>query len=592
MMKRELGRYKMGLCFSDKCRMNRGTPPPGVVTAFVEYTHGGNHMSAEQLCRFLVEVQGETEALVSDAEKIIERITRERHHITKFLRHSLNLDDFFSFLFSDDLNHPVVSKVHQDMASPLSHYFIYTSHNSYLTGNQINSECSDVPLIKALKRGVRALELDLWPNSTKDGILVRHGWAWTPPVELIKCLRSIKDYAFSASAYPVILTLEDHLTSDLQAKAAEMMKEIFMDMVYFSESGDLKEFPSPEDLKYKVVISTKLPKETLKKEKDSEESEVSGKASSSEDVSADDEKAEEANKAKNEEEVTSEAKNEEDGSDKESSKIDLLTYSRLILIPSGNARNGLKKALTFDNGGVRRLSLREQKFKKATEMYGTEVIEFTQKNLLRIYPKATRVTSSNYKPLSGWMYGAQMVAFNMQGYGRALWMMHGMFRANGGCGYVKKPDFMMNKGPDGEVLFDPKAKLPIKTTLRVKVYMGKGWDSGFQRACFNTWSSPNFYTRVGITGVRGDRVMKKTKKEENTWEPFWDEEFEFQLTVPELALLRVEVHDYNMPEKDDFSGQTCLPVAELRQGIRSVSLYDRKGERLVAVTLLMRFQFV
>uniref|UniRef100_A0A1J3E4G5 Phosphoinositide phospholipase C n=1 Tax=Noccaea caerulescens TaxID=107243 RepID=A0A1J3E4G5_NOCCA len=284
-------------------------------------------------------------------------------------------------------------------------------------------------------------------------------------------------------------------------------------------------------------------------------------------------------------------KNEEDGSDQESSNLDLLTYSRLILIPSGNARNGLKEALTMDHGGIRRLSLREQKFKKATEMYATEVMKFTQKNLLRIYPKATRVTSSNYKPLSGWMYGAQMVAFNMQGYGRALWMMHGMFRANGGCGYVKKPDFMMDKGPDGQV-FDPKAKLPIKTTLKVKVYMGKGWESCFPRTCFNTWSSPNFYTRVGITGVRADKVMKKTKKEDNTWEPLWDEEFEFQLTVPELALLRIEVHDYNMPEKDDFSGQTCLPVAELRQGIRSVPLYDRKGERLVAVTLLMRFQFV
>ncbi|KAF3562844.1 hypothetical protein DY000_02017837 [Brassica cretica] len=452
----------MGLCFSDKLRMNRESPPPDVVRVFVEYTEGGNHMTAEQLRRFLVEVQGETEVLVSDAEKIIERVTNERHHITKFLRHSLNLDDFLSFLFSDDLNHPVVSKVHQDMASPL---------------------------------------------------------AWTPPVELIKCLRSVKDYAFSASAYPVILTLEDHLTPDLQAKAAEMMKEIFMDMVYFSESGDLKDFPSPEDLKYKVVISTKLPKGTLKKEKDSE-SDVSGKTSS-EDVSADDEKVEETSEAKNEEEGTSEAKEEKDGgSDKESSKMDLLTYSRMILIPSGNARNGLKEALTFDYGGIRRLSLREQNFKKATEMYGTQVIE-----------------------------------------------------SNGGCGYVKKPDFMMNKGPDGEV-FDPKAKLPIKTTLRVKVYMGKGWDSGFQRA----W-------------VRGDRVMKKTKKEENTWEPFWDEEFEFHLTVPELALLRVEVHDYNMPEKDDFSGQTCLPVAELRQGTRSVPLYDRKGERLVAVTLLMRFQF-
>lgn len=101
----------MRLCFSDKLRMNRGAPPLDVVTAFMAYTEGGNHMTAEQLCRFLVEAQGETEVLVSDAEKIIERVTCVRHHITKFLRHTLNLDDFFGFLFSDDLNHPIVSKV-------------------------------------------------------------------------------------------------------------------------------------------------------------------------------------------------------------------------------------------------------------------------------------------------------------------------------------------------------------------------------------------------------------------------------------------------------------------------------------------------
>jgi phosphatidylinositol phospholipase C, delta len=47
--------------------------------------------------------------------------------------------------------------------------------------------------------------------------------------------------------------------------------------------------------------------------------------------------------------------------------------------------------------------------------------------------------------------------------------MHGMFRANGGCGYVKKPDFLLTTGPDNEV-FDPKAKLPVKTTLKVRVF--------------------------------------------------------------------------------------------------------------------------
>ena len=39
---------------------------------------------------------------------------------------------------------------------------------------------------------------------------------------------------------------------------------------------------------------------------------------------------------------------------------------------------------------------------------------FTQKNILRVYPSAMRVKSSNFKPHIGWMYGAQMVACNMQ----------------------------------------------------------------------------------------------------------------------------------------------------------------------------------
>ncbi|KAL9418320.1 hypothetical protein AB3S75_041180 [Citrus x aurantiifolia] len=40
--------------------------------------------------------------------------------------------------------------------SPLAHYFLYTGHNSYLTGNQLSSHSSSKPIIQALRRGVKS----------------------------------------------------------------------------------------------------------------------------------------------------------------------------------------------------------------------------------------------------------------------------------------------------------------------------------------------------------------------------------------------------------------------------------------------------
>ncbi|XP_061376615.1 phosphoinositide phospholipase C 6-like isoform X1 [Gastrolobium bilobum] len=556
--------YKIFNCFNRKFTITEPGPPSDVKQAFSDFTAGASSMSSDHLRRFLTEHQAEMDCTPSDSDRILKQWRKhdqdQKSSTVTADSPGLTLDEFFRFLFLDDFNHPLKSQVHHDMNAPLSHYFIYTGHNSYLTGNQLSSDSSDVPIIKALQRGVRVIELDLWPNSTKDDIVVVHGRTLTSPVSLIQCLKSIKEYAFVQSHYPVIITLEDHLTPDLQAKLAEMATQIFGELLYYPQTDSLTEFPTPESLKGRILISTKPPKEYL--ESKDNEKELDDEGSTTPDLT-----------------------NELETDDRQSAP----EYKRLITIHAGKPKGDVQDELKVV-GDVRRLSLSEQALEKASDSYGDDIVRFTQKNILRVYPKGTRLNSSNYKPHIGWTYGAQMVALNMQGYGKSLWFMEGMFRANGGCGYVKKPEFLIQKGSHNEV-FDPKRTLPVKKILTVKVYMGNGWSTDFSQTDFDTYSPPDFYAKVGIVGVPGDIGKKKTRVISNNWFPVWDEEFEFPLAVPELALLRIEVRDDDKHGKDDFCGQTCLPVSELKSGFRSVPLYDEKGEKLKSVKLLMRFQF-
>ncbi|KAH0689458.1 hypothetical protein KY289_016816 [Solanum tuberosum] len=588
--------YKVLGCFNRKFKISETGPPPDVSNAFSLYTEKGSHMTGDQLGRFMVEYQGEKECTINDAEQIIQEVVNRRHHLTKYTKnaHSFELEDFFYYLFQDDLNAPIKSQVHHDMNAPLQHYFIYTGHNSYLTGNQLSSDCSEIPIIRALERGVRGIELDLWPNSAKDNVHVLHGRTLTTPVPLLTCLRSIRDHAFIKSPYPVIITLEDHLTPDLQAKVAEAVIQVFGEMLYYPRSECLEEFPSPEELKHRIILSTKPPKEYLesKHHRDIESASPVKKDSVEGDILVKEpsEVKTEGHEA-NYKSDTDQDDEDNDTSNNQSSQKGAPQYKRLIAIRAGKAKHGVKRALTDEVIKFNRLSLDEHALEKAATNHGKDLVRFTQRNILRVFPKGTRVTSSNFKPMIGWMHGAQMVAFNMQGYGKSLWIMHGMFRSNGGCGYVRKPSFLMERGPYNE-LFDPKVALPVKKTLRVRVYLGDGWRMDFSHTHFDAFSPPDFYTKLYIIGVPADAAKSKTRIIEDDWGPIWGEEFKFPLTVPELALLRIEVREYDMSDKDDFGGQTCLPVSELRPGIRAVPLYDKKGEKLKSVRLLMQFRFI
>ncbi|KAI3514053.1 hypothetical protein L1887_12369 [Cichorium endivia] len=575
-------------CFLRLFRPNGDALPEDIKQVVSKYSRNGV-MSVQNLHDFLKESQGQVD---SDYQAIFDKA---KHHN---LQHKgLHL---LQYLYSD-LNHPlevslqikmepknvfmdperklVCQKMNckyavlDDMKSPLSDYYIYTSHNTYLTGNQFTSDSSVRPIIRALQKGVRGIELDLWPNSTNTDINVCHGRTLTSSVKLRKCLKAIKDYAFHASEYPVIITFEDHLNKKLRDKVALMVKSMFQEKLFTSEKDHkLTKLPSPEDLKKKIIISTKPPNESLEPE------------------TVDDKRMTDHNIMYG---TIFDCLKSKDGSDednrhqKEDLQGEVPEYKDLIAIHAVKHKGNLQDSLHVDSNKVKRLSLSEQELVEACKEHGQQIVRFTQRNILRIYPKGTRLDSSNYSPFDGWTHGAQMVAFNMQGYGKNLWLMQGMFRSNGGCGYVKKPKFLC----EGGLSFHPNE---VKKILKVRVYMGEGWHSEFHHAHFDYCSPPDFYVKVGVYGYKDDKTQRlyKTKTIEDEWWPIWDEEFEFPIKVPELALLRIVVKDNDTTKKNEFGGQTCLPVSELRTGIRCVPLYNRKGEKYKFIKLLMRFEFV
>lgn len=108
-----MGSYKCCICFTRKFRWKEAQPPEDVKAAFTACAEGAGQVGPEQLRRFLVEWQKETDATAADAERIVEQVRqlRQKHVLGRVARPLLNLEDFHHFLFSDELNPPVISQV-------------------------------------------------------------------------------------------------------------------------------------------------------------------------------------------------------------------------------------------------------------------------------------------------------------------------------------------------------------------------------------------------------------------------------------------------------------------------------------------------
>ncbi|XP_075830072.1 1-phosphatidylinositol 4,5-bisphosphate phosphodiesterase epsilon-1 isoform X2 [Microtus pennsylvanicus] len=225
-------------------------------------------------------------------------------------------------------------------------------------------------------------------------------------------------------------------------------------------------------------------------------------------------------------------------------------------------------------------SLNENAAKRLCRRYSQKLIQHTACQLLRTYPAATRIDSSNPNPIMFWLHGIQLVALNYQTDDLPLHLNAAMFEANGGCGYVLKPPVLWDKSCPMYQKFSPLERdLDNMDPAIYSLTIISG-----QNVCpSNSTGSPCI--EVDVLGMPLDSCHFRTKPiHRNTLNPMWNEQFLFRVHFEDLVFLRFAVVENN---SSAITAQRIIPLKALKRGYRHLQLRNLHNEILEISSLFI-----
>ena len=226
---------------------------------------GRTTMTRSEFSRFLRSCQGHSSSLISACAGALSSVASGAGDGGASSGDaSLTCAAFGEYLWSaaNDAVAPQTSVVYQDMTRPLSHYFVASSHNTYLVragsahdlvrhpivgflhralcvcvcatlgqeGDQLTSRSSVNMYINVLLAGCRCVELDCHDGPDMEPVIY-HGRTLTTRIKLRAVVQAVREYGFTASPYPVILSLEMHCSVPQQRRVAEILSEELGDLL-------------------------------------------------------------------------------------------------------------------------------------------------------------------------------------------------------------------------------------------------------------------------------------------------------------------------------------------------------------------------